>query len=117
MNQILARRMLEKAGHRVVVVNDGQEAVTASAAHRFDICLMDVEMPRMDGFAATIAIRAREAEQATDHLPIVAVTAHALSEYRERCAGVGMNGYLAKPVLPEALDHEIARVLEALAPA
>ena len=118
INQRLVQRMLEKAGHRVALVGDGAEAVTLSAAQRFDLCLMDVEMLEMDGFVTTVAIRAREAQDPRAlRLPIIALTAHALPEFRQRCLEAGMDGYLSKPVLPAALDREVDRVLTPLVPA
>jgi signal transduction histidine kinase/HPt (histidine-containing phosphotransfer) domain-containing protein len=102
VNQRLAIRLLEKQGHTVVVVGDGQAAVTAVAQQRFDVVLMDVQMPLLDGLAATAAIRAQE--QPTDpHLPIVAMTAHAMKGDAERCLAAGMDGYLAKPVKADTL--------------
>ena len=96
INQLLAVRTLEKAGHSVVVANNGQEAVIASEHEPFDLILMDVQMPVMDGFEATARIRKRE--QATGKsTPIVAMTAHAITGDRERCLQAGMCGYVAKP--------------------
>jgi two-component system sensor histidine kinase/response regulator len=94
VNQQVAMAMLTKRGHQVDVVNNGREAVTAVGARRYDVVLMDIQMPEMDGFAATHAIRALPEGQA---LPIIALTAHALSGERERCLAHGMSGYLAKP--------------------
>jgi PAS domain S-box-containing protein len=94
VNQQVAMAMLTKRGHQVDVVSNGREAVTAVGARRYDVVLMDVQMPEMDGFAATQAIRALPEGRA---LPIIALTAHALSGERERCLAHGMSGYLAKP--------------------
>src|ERR1700736_2114371 len=97
INQKVASRMLEKNGHIVVTVNNGREALDTLAEREFDAVLMDVQMPVMDGFEATAAIRA--GEQGTGRrLPILALTAHALNGDRERCLEAGMDGYLAKPV-------------------
>ena len=112
VNQRLASRMLEKRGHRVIVTSNGREAVDALAKERVDLILMDVQMPEMDGFEATAAIREAEAAGGP-RLPIVALTAHAMKGDRERCLAAGMDAYLAKPIRPEeldeVLDHYIAR--------
>ena len=97
VNQKLAMRMLEKLGHDVVLARDGEEAVRLSGQQRFDLVLMDVQMPNMDGMAATAAIREREAAEG-GHLPIVALTAHALKGDLERCLEAGMDAYLSKPL-------------------
>ena len=102
VNQKLARTMLEKRGHQVVVANDGEEALQQVARARFDVVLMDVHMPRMGGFEATAAIRA--GERATGaHLPIIALTALAMSGDREECLKAGMDGYVSKPISPAEL--------------
>ena len=94
VNQQVATAMLLKRGHQVDVVSNGREAVDAVAAEGYDVILMDIQMPEMDGFEATEKIRAL-AQGRT--LPIIALTAHALSGERERCLERGMSGYLAKP--------------------
>jgi PAS domain S-box-containing protein len=94
VNQQVAAAMLTKRGHTVDVVGNGREAVTAVGTRRYDVVLMDIQMPEMDGFAATHAIRALPEGRT---LPIIALTAHALSGERERCLAHGMSGYLAKP--------------------
>ncbi len=107
VNQHVLLRMLEKAGHKVSVVQDGEVAVARSQKEAFDVILMDVQMPVLDGLDATRAIR--EAERATGHhLPIIALTAHAMKGDRERCLAAGMDGYLAKPVQKQ----ELLRALE-----
>ena len=94
MNQEVAASMLRKRGHQVDVVADGRAAVQAAAGNAYDVVLMDIQMPEMDGFEATQAIRATP----TGHqLPIIALTAHALAGERERCLSRGMSGYLTKP--------------------
>jgi CheY-like chemotaxis protein len=107
VNQRVAIRLLEKGGHKVTVANHGLEALAALASADFDLILMDVQMPEMDGLEATRAIRAREA--GTDrHIPIVAMTAHAMKGDRERCLAAGMDDYLAKPVQRSELDRVLA---------
>jgi len=102
VNQILAVRLLERRGHRVVVANNGREAVELLADHHFDVVLMDVQMPQMDGFEATAAIRRNE-ERTGRHGPILAMTARAMKGDEERCLEAGMDGYLAKPIHAEQL--------------
>jgi CheY-like chemotaxis protein len=97
VNQRLARRILEKGGYSVVVANNGRQAVEVLDTELFDAVLMDVQMPEMDGFTATAVIRERE-KKSGKHVPIVALTAHAISGYRERCLEAGMDAYLSKPV-------------------
>jgi PAS domain S-box-containing protein len=102
INQRLAVSLLEKRGHRVVVAGNGREALAALERERFDVVLMDVQMPELDGFEATALIRARE-QQSGGHLPIIAMTAHAMKGDRERCLAAGMDGYIAKPLDAEEL--------------
>jgi CheY-like chemotaxis protein len=110
VNQRLTLRALEKRGHTVVVANNGVEALAALQRDRFDVVLMDVQMPEMDGFAATQAIR--EAEKATGaHQPIIALTAHAMKGDEERCLRAGMDAYASKPIQTQALLEAIARLL------
>ena len=97
VNQILAVRLMEKYGHRVTVANNGREALTAVDNNRFDVVLMDLGMPEMDGFEATAAIRRKEAVQG-GHLAIIAMTAHAMKGYEDRCLQAGMDAYLSKPI-------------------
>ncbi|MBX3026935.1 response regulator [bacterium] len=118
VNQRLAVRLLEKRGHQVVVVDNGRDAVATAVEQRFDLVLMDVQMPEMDGFEATAALRA--AERGTGiRRPIIAMTAHAMKGDRERCLLAGMDDYLAKPIQPSELFELIDRMLpvEADAPA
>jgi signal transduction histidine kinase/DNA-binding response OmpR family regulator len=110
VNQVLAVRILEKRGYSVTVAPDGQAAVEAFKTGGFDLVLMDIQMPRMDGFEATAAIR--ESEKLTGgHIPIVAMTAHALVGDRERCIASGMDGYVSKPIRTSELFATIERVL------
>jgi len=99
VNRKLVVRLLEKRGHQVHAVDNGRSAVTmiASTAAGFDVVLMDLQMPEMSGFEATHAIREREHGSQT-HVPIVALTAHAMAGDRERCLAAGMDGYLSKPI-------------------
>ncbi len=97
INQQVARRLLSKWGHTVTIVGNGRDAVDAAAKGGFDIVLMDMEMPIMDGLTATARIRAREALDGT-HVAIVALTAHAMNTDRDRCLAAGMDGYISKPI-------------------
>jgi two-component system, sensor histidine kinase and response regulator len=98
INQALAIHILERVGFRVTAVSTGEQAVSASALVPFDAILMDVHMPKLDGFAATEKIRLREMQQGgAIHVPIVALTAHAMSDDRDRCLRAGMDSYVAKP--------------------
>ena len=96
VNQILARRLLEKQGHTVIVAADGREAVQAFEKGAFDLILMDIQMPEVDGYEATKEIRRRE----TNHqrIPIIALTANAMSGDRDRCLNAGMDGFISKPI-------------------
>jgi CheY-like chemotaxis protein len=97
VNQRVVQGVLEKEGHRVVVVGNGRDALHALENGSFDLVLMDVQMPEMDGFEATRAIREGEALTKT-HLPIVALTAHAMKGDQEKCLAAGMDAYLSKPI-------------------
>ena len=94
---MLARRILEKAGHSVTAAANGREALAAVEREHFDVVLMDVQMPEMDGFEATAEIRRWETVQG-GRLPVVAMTANAMKGDRERCLQAGMDGYVAKPI-------------------
>ena len=109
VNQTLAMRILERLGHKVQVVNNGREALGRSQAEEFDLILMDVQMPEMGGLEATTAIR--DAEAATGkHVPIVAMTAHAMKGDREKCLNAGMDGYLSKPIRIDELKQAMSEV-------
>ena len=109
-NQKLARRMVEKLGHRAAVVANGLEALEAMAGGVFDLILMDCQMPEMDGYEATRAIRQGEAGSAR-HLPIIAMTANAVEGEREHCLAIGMDDYIAKPVKISVLVAVLERWL------
>ena len=102
VNQKVACGLLGSRGHQVVVANNGREAVEALEREAFDLVLMDVQMPEMDGFEATAAIRQKE-QTTGNHIQIVAMTAHALKGDRERCLKAGMDAYLSKPIQPKIL--------------
>ncbi|HEY2646913.1 MAG TPA: response regulator, partial [Candidatus Acidoferrales bacterium] len=113
VNQKLAIRLLEKAGHLVTLARTGREALDAweaATAPAFDVVLMDIQMPDMDGMEATAAIREREKKSGT-HVPILAMTAHAMRGDKERCLANGMDGYVSKPIHPGTLFAEIERCL------
>ncbi len=112
VNQHLVRKLLERRGHSVSVAGDGREALALFNRQPFDAVLMDVQMPEMDGFEATAAIRAQEGK-AGRHVPIIAVTAHAMKGDEERCLQAGMDGYVAKPVKAETLFAAIEAALAA----
>jgi signal transduction histidine kinase/ligand-binding sensor domain-containing protein/CheY-like chemotaxis protein len=116
LNQQLTTRLLEKQGHVVVAVRDGREALEALDRQAFDLILMDVQMPVMSGFEATAAIRAREHE-AGGHIPIIAMTAYAMTGDRERCLGAGMDAYVSKPIPPGRLFGVIDDVVGRATPA
>jgi CheY-like chemotaxis protein len=108
VNRTLAVRLLEKRGHAVTVAGDGRAALEALEKDSFDLVLMDVQMPVMDGLEATRAIRAKE-KQTGGHLPVVAMTAHALKEDQERCLSAGMDDYVSKPIRTSELFAAIDR--------
>jgi two-component system, sensor histidine kinase and response regulator len=111
VNQTLAVRLLEKRGYTVKVVGDGRSAIEAHETSQFDIVLMDVQMPSMDGFEATAAIRAKE-KLTGAHIPIIALTAHALKGDKEQCISAGMDGYVSKPIRAVELVSMIERLLD-----
>jgi PAS domain S-box-containing protein len=111
VNQKLASSLLEKHGHTVVIAANGRRALERLETEGFDLVLMDVQMPEIDGFEATAAIRKKEVETGT-HLPIIAMTAHAMQGDKERCLAAGMDGYLSKPLNVKELLKVIQAVLE-----
>jgi signal transduction histidine kinase/DNA-binding response OmpR family regulator len=110
-NQKVALAMLQSQGHAVVVANDGQEALGLFGAQEFDAILMDIQMPGMDGFACTAAIRSAEAHTGA-HIPIIAMTAHALAGDREKCLAAGMDDYVAKPIRRDDLFRALTTAVE-----
>jgi len=110
VNQKLATQLLQKYGHRVQIAGTGKEALAALKTDQFDLVLMDVQMPEMDGLEATRSIRRSEARTG-GHIPIVAMTAHAMKGDRESCLDAGMDGYVAKPIRTAELFATIKEVL------
>jgi len=111
VNQRLVVRLLEKRGHRVAVAANGLEALAALKKETFDLVLMDVQMPDMDGMEATAAIREEE-KSGGEHQMIIALTAHAMKGDREKCLSAGMDGYLTKPIRPQELDEVLEECLQ-----
>jgi signal transduction histidine kinase/DNA-binding response OmpR family regulator len=112
VNRMLAVRLLEREGYQLVVACDGREALAAYEANSFDLALVDIQMPQMDGFDVTAAIRRHEAENG-GHLPIIAMTAHAMKGDAEQCLAAGMDGYVSKPISAGRLFEEIESALTA----
>jgi two-component system sensor histidine kinase/response regulator len=110
VNQRLAKRLLEKRGHLVSIAGSGREAVEALQAGNFDLVLMDIQMPEMDGLEATVAIRKAEISSGK-HQHIVALTAHAMKGDQERCLAAGMDDYLTKPIRLQELDAMIEKYM------
>jgi CheY-like chemotaxis protein len=116
INQKVLKRMLEKLGHVVALAANGQEAIDAVSTETYDVVLMDVQMPVMDGIAATATIRARE-QVSHAHMPIVAVTADAMQGDKERFLAAGMDGYISKPIGRAELIATLAAAVPASAAA
>ena len=112
VNQKVAEYMLSKHGHEVVTAANGKIALALLEQQAFDLALMDVQMPEMDGLEATAQIRAREQSNG-GHLPILALTANAMVGDRERCLQAGMDGYLTKPVQSHVLLAAVAQAVRA----
>jgi signal transduction histidine kinase/CheY-like chemotaxis protein len=108
VNQELAAKILEHRGHTVRVANNGREAIAQWEGEDFDAILMDVQMPEMDGLTATSAIRAKE-QTMFGHIPIIAMTAHAMKGDRERCLQAGMDAYISKPIRVEQVMETLGR--------
>jgi CheY-like chemotaxis protein len=111
VNQRLIKRLLEKLGYDVDIAVDGAQAVALATATRYDIIVMDCSMPEMDGFQATAEIRRRQAEGSQPCIPIIALTANAMAEDREKCLAAGMDDYLSKPVGMDDLRAMLERYL------
>jgi CheY-like chemotaxis protein len=111
VNERVERVLLERRGHEVDVAHDGAEAVSRFASARYDLVLMDVQMPGMDGLEATEAIRRREESMGRARTPIIALTARAMAGDREECMEAGMDGYLSKPLRQADFDAELTRVV------
>jgi CheY-like chemotaxis protein len=101
-------RLLEKQGHQVTCATDGRQALAVLEKRGFDLVLMDVEMPNMDGLEASAAIRERE-KATGGHIPIIAMTAHVMKGDREKCLAAGMDGYVSKPIRPAELVDAIRK--------
>jgi signal transduction histidine kinase/CheY-like chemotaxis protein/ligand-binding sensor domain-containing protein len=110
VNQVLASRLLEKQGHTVVAASNGREALAELEKQKFDLLILDVSMPEMDGFEAAAAIRLKEGVTGS-HIPIIAMTAHAMKGDRERCLAAGMDAYVSKPIQPSELYQAIKKAL------
>ena len=108
VNQRVATRILERRGYRVTLANNGLEALSALEGHDFDVVLMDIQMPEMGGFEATERIRRNEHRLGT-HMPIIAMTAHAMEGDRERCLAAGMDDYISKPVRAATLIEMVEK--------
>jgi len=108
INQKVAVRILEKAGHIIKAVPDGRQALTEWEKNSFDLILMDIQMPFLDGFEVTAKIRDIEREKG-GHIPIIAMTAHAMKGDREKCLAAGMDNYVSKPLKPDDLVRVIER--------
>jgi CheY-like chemotaxis protein len=117
VNQVVATRLIEKRGHTVVGVGNGRDAVAAVDDQSFDLALVDLQMPEMDGLEAVTHIRQHEEAIGRSHLPIIALTAHAMRGDRERCLAAGMDGYLTKPINRKELFAAIENVLQSCQPA
>jgi two-component system sensor histidine kinase/response regulator len=115
VNQKVAVHMLENQGHTVVVANHGREVLAEMEKQSFDLVLMDVQMPEMNGFEATAAIRERE-KRTGRHIPIIALTAHAIRGDEERCLAAGMDAYVPKPIQAAKLYETIEKLISAVSP-
>ena len=107
----VSRQIIENLGYRAIEAENGEEALDALSSARYDLILMDIQMPVMDGFEATRRIREREAASGEPRTPVIAMTAHALAGYREKCLSAGMDDYLTKPVSRNELEAVLRRTL------
>ena len=114
VNQKVCSQLLLKQGYQVVVAGDGEQALDLLRQRAFDLILMDVHMPRLDGLETTMRVRERE-QQSDRHIPIIALTASAMAEDREQCLAAGMDAYLAKPIQRRLLLDTIDAVRPAAA--
>jgi len=112
VNQLVARQIIEKAGHKVSVANNGLEAVDLYSKNHFDLILMDIMMPEMDGLEATWIIRQMERDKSMKNIPIIALTANVLKEDRNKYISAGMNDFLSKPIRPELLLEKIDQLIQ-----
>jgi CheY-like chemotaxis protein len=110
VNQRLVLRLLEKRGHHAVVAGDGRQALDALARQPFDVVLMDLQMPVMDGFEALAGLRAQEQDSGA-HIPVIALTANAMKGDRERCLAAGFDGYVSKPIQARDLFEAIEQAV------
>ncbi|WP_338464332.1 response regulator [Franconibacter daqui] len=117
VNQRLANRLLEQLGHRCETVGDGAAALARWREENWDVVLMDLQMPHMDGETAIALLREEERQRAGARQPVIAMTAHAMQGDKERCLAMGFDGYIAKPITREALTAELNRVTATAAPA
>jgi CheY-like chemotaxis protein len=117
INQKLAMHLLAKFGYTADAVINGRQAVEALEKRPYDLVLMDIQMPEMDGFEATAVIRDPQSAVLNHAVPIIALTAHAMKGDREKCLGAGMNDYVAKPIQPEVLRKAIEQALVPQVPA
>jgi CheY-like chemotaxis protein len=106
---MVAEKFFRQLGHAIIEVHDGEEAITILRNEPFDLVFMDVEMPIMDGLEATRRIRSGEAGEMNRHIPIIAMTGHAMAEFKEKCNEVGMNDFITKPVDFHKLDRIIRK--------
>jgi len=113
INQKVAKRLLEKLGHRVDIAANGRETVQKWASDSYDLILMDCQMPEMDGYDATREIRSSEAGRW--HIPIAALTANAMPGDREKCLAAGMDAFIAKPIKVDSFTETLKRLLDATA--
>jgi len=116
VNQKVAVSVLQRRGHIVTVVPDGKRAVEALEHETFDVILMDIQMPEMNGYEATFVIREKE-KVTGGHIPIIALTAHAMRADQERCREAGMDGYISKPIQIKELIQKVEEAASALHPA